>query len=68
MRNHGRKTKAIVQPYDSIEIDKYLHGDVVNSSKKGWCLVTVDGYSLGWGRGDGRVLKNHYPKGLRRLG
>jgi NOL1/NOP2/sun family putative RNA methylase len=54
--------------YDSIEIDKYLHGDVVNSSKKGWCLVTVDGYSLGWGKGDGRVLKNHYPKGLRRLG
>ena len=53
---------------DSVEIDKYLHGDVVNSSKKGWCLVTVDGFSLGWGKGDGRVLKNHYPKGLRRLG
>ena len=25
-----------------------------------------DGYSLGWGKGDGKVLKNHYPKGLRR--
>ena len=53
---------------DSSQIDKYLHGDVVNSTKQGWCLVTVDGYSLGWGKGDGRVLKNHYPKGLRRLG
>ena len=64
------KTCANVENFtaDSAEIDKYLHGDVVNSTKKGWCLVTVDGFSLGWGKGDGRVLKNHYPKGLRRLG
>ena len=53
---------------DSPEINKYLHGDVVESAAKGWCLVRVDGYSIGWGKGDGRVLKNHYPKGLRRLG
>ena len=53
---------------DSKEIAAYLHGDVVPSTQKGWCLVTVDGYSLGWGKGDGAVLKNHYPKGLRRLG
>ena len=61
---------ANVQNYssESMEIDKYLHGDVVNSERKGWCLIAVDGYSLGWGKGDGRVLKNHYPKGLRRLG
>ena len=64
------KTCANVENFtaDSKEIDKYLHGDVVNSTRKGWCLVMVDGYSLGWGKGDGRVLKNHYPKGLRRLG
>ena len=52
---------------DSREITAYLHGDVVPSTQKGWCLVTVDGYSIGWGKGDGTVLKNHYPKGLRRL-
>ena len=52
---------------DSKEIAAYLHGDVVSSTQKGWCLVTVDGYSIGWGKGDGTVLKNHYPKGLRRL-
>ena len=51
---------------DSEEIKAYLHGDVVASEKKGWCLVCADGYSIGWGKGDGRVLKNHYPKGLRR--
>ncbi len=55
-------------PADSREIDRYLHGDVVNSPKQGWCLVEVEGFTLGWGKGDGRVLKNHYPKGLRRLG
>ena len=55
-------------PAESPQISAYLHGDVVPSEKNGWCLVTVDGYSIGWGKGDGRVLKNHYPKGLRRLG
>ena len=48
------------------EITRYLHGDVIPSRKKGWCLVTVDGCAIGWGKGDGTVLKNHYPKGLRR--
>lgn len=33
---------------------------------KGWCLVCVDGFSLGWGKITGDVLKNHYPKGLRK--
>ena len=51
---------------NSKELQQYMHGDVVLSAQKGWCLVTVDGYSLGWGKGDGKVLKNHYPKGLRR--
>ncbi len=51
---------------DSDEIKAYLHGETIPSDKKGWCLVTVDGYSIGWGKGDGNVLKNHYPKGLRR--
>ena len=51
---------------DSSQIQEYLCGNVLPSAKKGWCLVTVDGYSIGWGKGDGNVLKNHYPKGLRR--
>ena len=45
----------------------YLSGNVIPSSKKGWCLVTVDSYPIGWGKGDGVQLKNHYPKGLRRF-
>ena len=53
-------------PAQGPEAAAYLHGDTVPSPKKGWCLVTVDGCSLGWGKGDGAVLKNHYPKGLRK--
>ena len=48
------------------DMKAYLHGEVVPSDKKGWCLVKAGEYSIGWGKGDGRVLKNHYPKGLRR--
>ena len=51
---------------DSKEIADFLHGSVVPSAKRGWCLVCAGAYSIGWGKGDGSVLKNHYPKGLRR--
>lgn len=51
---------------DSPEIVNYLKGQTVPSEgEKGWCLVTVDGYSLGFGKRSGGVIKNHYPKGLR---
>lgn len=53
-------------PHDSVELIGYMHGDTIPCKAVGWCLVRVDGYTLGWGKGDGRVLKNHYPKGLRR--
>ena len=53
-------------PSDSNQIRDYMHGDVIAESTKGWCLVQADGYSIGWGKGDGNQIKNHYPKGLRR--
>lgn len=34
--------------------------------EKGWYLISVDGYSLGWGKLAGGIMKNHYPKGLRK--
>lgn len=45
---------------------KYMHGEVLPSAIKGWCLIRTGPYSLGWAKGDGKQLKNHYPKGLRR--
>jgi len=44
----------------------YMAGEVIPSKLRGWTLLRTGGYSLGWGKGDGTVLKNHYPKGLRR--
>ncbi len=62
------KNAAVAESYgwDSPEMKAYMHGETVPSKQNGWCLVQVDGYSIGWGKGDGKVLKNHYPKGLRR--
>ncbi len=46
--------------------EKYLSGETFASQKKGWCLITVEGYSIGWGKGAAGTMKNHYPKGLRK--
>jgi len=53
---------------DSAETSAYLRGETLSvpCQLKGWTLVTVDGFPLGWGKASGGVLKNHYPKGLRR--
>ena len=45
----------------------YLRGETIPTQAEGWTLVTVDGLSLGWGKGVRGVLKNHYPKGLRTV-
>ncbi len=52
---------------DSQEAMGFIGGQTLQDTEtgKGWCLVTVDGFSLGWGKSDGRIIKNHYPKGLR---
>lgn len=45
----------------------YLNGQTFPSEgEKGWYLICVDGFSLGWGKLAGGIMKNHYPKGLRR--
>lgn len=50
------------------EAADYLKGMTLNAAgEKGWYLICVDGYSLGWGKLAGGVMKNHYPKGLRRM-
>ena len=48
------------------EIAQYLQGQVLPGGGRGWTLVTVGGYSIGWAKASDGRLKNHYPKGLRR--
>ena len=54
-------------PVDSPEVAKYLRGEAIPGTQTGWTLLTVDGLSLGWVKGSGGVLKNHFPKALRHL-
>lgn len=42
-----------------------LSNEQAAECKKGWALVCVDGYPAGWGKVNGKQVKNHYPKGLR---
>lgn len=44
----------------------YLNGQTFPcQGEKGWYLICVDGFSMGWGKLAGGMMKNHYPKGLR---
>lgn len=52
---------------DSDEIRAYLRGESIGTGQsRGWVLVSVEGVSLGWGKESNGILKNKYPKGLRR--
>ena len=51
---------------DSPELAGYLRGETIPGSRRGFQLVCAGEYTLGWAKGDGQILKNHYPKGLRR--
>jgi NOL1/NOP2/fmu family ribosome biogenesis protein/23S rRNA U2552 (ribose-2'-O)-methylase RlmE/FtsJ len=49
------------------QIYGYINGETFPAEgEKGWYLITVDGYSIGWGKLAGGIMKNHYPKGLRK--
>ncbi|HBA96733.1 MAG TPA: RNA methyltransferase [Lachnospiraceae bacterium] len=61
-----------VKQYQDCDYDtilKFLHGEVINcnSGFKGWVLIGYNGLGLGWGKAQDGTVKNHYPKGLRRL-
>ena len=50
------------------EARRFIGGQTFSvEGEKGWHLITVDGYSLGWGKAAGGIMKNHYPKGLRKF-
>ena len=55
-----------------MEVIRYLKGETLSAGGllsegigKGWGLVLTDGFSLGWCKMAGGMIKNHYPKGLR---
>ena len=48
----------------------YQSGQVLpwEEGRKGWVLLTLEGLALGFGKAGEGMVKNHYPKGLRRGG
>lgn len=55
-------------PAEDPRIRAWLNGESLPAEgEKGWYLICVDGFGIGWGKQAGGILKNHYPKGLRRL-
>ncbi|MBR6955212.1 MAG: RsmF rRNA methyltransferase first C-terminal domain-containing protein [Clostridia bacterium] len=50
------------------EARRYQAGETLRIAEEtaGWVLPVLSGLPLGWGKATGGVLKNHYPKGLRR--
>lgn len=52
---------------DNIEVYKYFNGETFNVEyPNGWYVVFVDDFPMGWGKIANGILKNHYPKGLRK--
>ena len=44
---------------------RWLAGETLNRDANGWVLIRWQGLAIGWGKGSGGVIRNHYPKGLR---
>ncbi|MEN6314649.1 MAG: RsmB/NOP family class I SAM-dependent RNA methyltransferase [Clostridiaceae bacterium] len=50
------------------DVNRYLKGETLMlEGEKGLTAVCVDGWTLGWAKQTGDMLKNLYPRGWRRL-
>ena len=59
----GQARSVVDLSPDARELAAYLRGESLASEAKGWTLVTVSGFGIGWGKGVQGTLKNHYPRG-----
>lgn len=64
----GEAKNVLDLPYGDPLLIRYLRGEEIPADVRGWCVVCVNGYPVGWGKGSGSTLKNHYPRGLRLHG
>ncbi len=59
----GEAKNALDLPVTGRELAAYLRGESLECDAKGWTLVTVNGFGIGWGKGVQGTLKNHFPRG-----
>ncbi|MCR4656031.1 MAG: RsmF rRNA methyltransferase first C-terminal domain-containing protein [Lachnospiraceae bacterium] len=63
-----KKQSGESEKEDGTIIKDYLRGLTFNhNGENGWYLICVDGFSLGFGKLSQGVMKNHYPKGIRKM-
>ncbi len=64
----GNKFKRKIDlPLDDNRLNKYLAGEGFEYNvDNGYAVILADGVTLGGGKAVNGVIKNHYPKGLRR--
>lgn len=68
--DHAAAMSADLPPVRSADITadeacRWLAGETLNRDAAGWILMCWQGLAVGWGKGSGGVVRNHYPKGLR---
>lgn len=57
--------EEIKNTFQTKDIKKYLRGETLEGDIEGWCCVTYMGINMGWAKGSGGILKNHFPKYMR---
>lgn len=63
-------TQVISFSREDERVIRYLKGETISftdeeEEKKGWCLICVDKFPLGFAKGNGKTLKNKYYPGWR---
>lgn len=55
-------------PLSPAEAERYQSGETLAAPAdlQGFCVLTLEGLPLGWGKASAGQIKNHYPKGLRK--
>lgn len=71
--DHALAMSMTPPPYPRVNLDedaarRYLAGEAlpVQDAPRGFVLPCFEGLPLGWGKVSDGIMKNHYPKGLRR--
>lgn len=48
-------------------VARYMRGETLDvPGPDGWVLIAVESFPVGWGKRSAGLIKNHYPKSLRR--
>jgi NOL1/NOP2/sun family putative RNA methylase len=66
MKHFDARHTLRLQPGDS-RLSDYLAGQtILDPGENAWVLLTVGDFPIGWGKRVQDVVKNYYPKGLRK--